>query len=113
MLPGRKFSPDHLLRALQRRWWMLALPMFVCTFGALLVSRFLPNRYQSETLIQIVPQRVPDSYVRSTVTTDIEERLEVDHAADHEPDAHRGADHETRSLPRRARRRCRWRTSSA
>ena len=75
MLPGRKLSPDHLLRALQHRWWMLALPIFVCTFGALLVSRFLPNKYQSETLIQIVPQRVPDSYVRSTVTTDLEERL--------------------------------------
>ena len=75
MLPGRKLSPDHLLRALQRRWWMLALPVFVCGFGALLVSRFLPNKYQSETLIQIVPQRVPDSYVVSTVTTGLEERL--------------------------------------
>jgi succinoglycan biosynthesis transport protein ExoP len=75
MLPGRKLSPNHLLRALQRRWWMLALPVFVCGFGALLVSRFLPNTYQSETLIQIVPQRVPDSYVVSTVTTGLEERL--------------------------------------
>jgi polysaccharide chain length determinant protein (PEP-CTERM system associated) len=75
MLPGRKLSPDYLLRALQRRWWMVALPTFLCAFGALLVSRFLPNQYQSETLIQIVPQRVPDSYVRTTVTTDLEERL--------------------------------------
>lgn len=75
MLPGRKLSPDYLLRALRRRWWMVALPTFVCAFGALLVSRFLPNQYQSETLIQIVPQRVPDSYVRTTVTTDLEERL--------------------------------------
>ena len=75
MLPGRKLSPDYLLRALRRRWWMVALPTFVCAFGALLVSRFLPNQYQSETLIQIVPQRVPGDYVRPTVTTDLDERL--------------------------------------
>jgi polysaccharide chain length determinant protein (PEP-CTERM system associated) len=75
MLPGRKFTPDYILRALQRRWWIVALSTFVCTFTALLVSRVLPNQFQSETLIQIVPQRVPDSYVRSTVTTDLEERL--------------------------------------
>lgn len=60
---------------LSRRKWHLIVPVFVCTFGALVVSRFLPNRYQSDTLIQIVPQRVPDAYVRSTVTTDLDERL--------------------------------------
>jgi polysaccharide chain length determinant protein (PEP-CTERM system associated) len=31
--------------------------------------------YQSEASIQVEPQRVPDSYVRSTVTTRLEERL--------------------------------------
>src|SRR5688572_32120058 len=36
----------------------------------------LPNRYQSDTLILVVPQRVPESYVRSTVTTRIEDRLQ-------------------------------------
>ena len=35
----------------------------------------MPNQYQSETLILVIPQRIPDSYVRSTVTMRIEERL--------------------------------------
>ena len=75
MLPGRKFTPQDITRILSRRKWHLIIPVFVCTFTALMVSRFLPNRYQTDTLIQIVPQRVPDSYVRTTVTTDLDERL--------------------------------------
>jgi polysaccharide chain length determinant protein (PEP-CTERM system associated) len=75
MLPGKKFSPNDILAILSRRKWHVIIPVFVGTFGALIVSRVLPNRYQSDTLIQIVPQRVPDSYVRSTVTTDLDERL--------------------------------------
>jgi polysaccharide chain length determinant protein (PEP-CTERM system associated) len=75
MLPGKTFTPQDILRMLSRRKWHLIVPVFVCAFGALVVSRFLPNRYQSDALIQIVPQRVPDSYVRSTVTTNLDERL--------------------------------------
>ncbi|MEO5821846.1 MAG: GNVR domain-containing protein [Vicinamibacteraceae bacterium] len=75
MLPGKTFAADDILRIVKRRRWYLITPVFVCAFGALMVSRFLPNRYQSDTLIQIVPQRVPDSYVKSTVTTDLDERL--------------------------------------
>jgi polysaccharide chain length determinant protein (PEP-CTERM system associated) len=40
------------------------------------VAHYLPNRYRSETLILVVPQRVPETYVRSTVTTRIEDRLQ-------------------------------------
>ena len=40
-----------------------------------MVARRLPSIYRSETLIQVVPQRIPESYVRSTVTTRIEDRL--------------------------------------
>ena len=71
----------------------------MCAFGALLVSRFLPNQYQSETLIQIVPQRVPDSYVRSTVTTDLDERLKSISQQIKSRDAPRGADHELDLYP--------------
>jgi polysaccharide chain length determinant protein (PEP-CTERM system associated) len=75
MLPGKKFTSDDIVRILKRRQWYLIAPIFLCTMLALVVSRFLPNRYQSDTLIQIVPQRVPDSYVKTTVTTDLDERL--------------------------------------
>ncbi len=34
-----------------------------------------PTKYRSETLIMVVPQRVPDSYVKATITESIEDRL--------------------------------------
>src|SRR5438067_7403584 len=40
-----------------------------------MVAHFLPNKYRSETLMLVVPQRVPESYVKSTITTKIEDRL--------------------------------------
>jgi polysaccharide chain length determinant protein (PEP-CTERM system associated) len=75
MLPGKSITPDEILRVAARRKWYLVVPVMAGAFAALLVSRFLPNQYESDTLIQIVPQRIPDSYVRSTVTTEVDDRL--------------------------------------
>lgn len=75
MLPGKQFSPADILPILLRRRWFLIVPPFICGFLALLLSRALPNRFVSETLIQIVPQGVPEEYVRSTVTSEIDTRL--------------------------------------
>ena len=58
-----------------RRRWILLVPVFAGIFASLLVSSRLADQYQSETLIQIVPQQVPDSYVQSTVTMRTEDRL--------------------------------------
>jgi polysaccharide chain length determinant protein (PEP-CTERM system associated) len=44
-------------------------------YASLVLSSRLKDMYQSEMLIQVVPQRVPDTYVRSTVTMRTEERL--------------------------------------
>ena len=75
MLPGRNYSPlDYALMA-RRRVWFIAIPFVRVCFVTLLVSSRLPNEYQSETLIQIVPQQVPDAYVQSTVTIRTEDRL--------------------------------------
>jgi len=60
---------------LWRQKWLLIVPFLVSATGAILVARRLPSIYRSETLIQVVPQRIPESYVRSTVTTRIEDRL--------------------------------------
>src|SRR5262245_41078944 len=76
MLPGKKITPDFVLGAVRRRWWLIAAPLVVVAFGALVYSSFLPDVFVAQTLIQIVPQRVPDSYVRSTVTLRIDTRIE-------------------------------------
>lgn len=58
-----------------RHRWLIVVPTLICGYAALVVSSRLPNVYQSEMLIQVVPQRVPDAYVRSTVTLRTEDRL--------------------------------------
>jgi polysaccharide chain length determinant protein (PEP-CTERM system associated) len=42
-----------------------------------LVSIKLPKSYRSETMIQVNPQKVPENYVKSTVSTDITDRLQT------------------------------------
>ena len=77
MLPGKKYDVSTILTMVKRRGWLLVLPPVVGLFIALVVSARLPNLYQSDMLIAIVPQRVPDNYVRSTVTLRTEERLDA------------------------------------
>lgn len=60
---------------LWRRKWAVILPFLFVSAGTALVAWNLPNRYRSETVILVVPQRVPESYVRATVTSDISDRL--------------------------------------
>jgi polysaccharide chain length determinant protein (PEP-CTERM system associated) len=75
MLPGKKYGPEDALRLLWRGKWLLLVCFVVFTASAAGISAALPNRYRSETLILVVPQRVPESYVRSTVTLRVEDRL--------------------------------------
>jgi len=75
MLPGKKYTPEDILLILRRRYWVLLVPFAMVAAGTVLWARTLPDWYRSETLIMVVPQRVPENYVKSTVTTRIEERL--------------------------------------
>ncbi len=76
MIPGKQYSFDTLVQIARRRKWLIVLPaVVIATVGAAIV-RQLPNSYRSETLILVVPQRVPETYVRSTVTARIEDRLQ-------------------------------------
>ena len=65
-----------MLAILRRRVWWLILPPVVGLFAALIVSAKLHNMYLAETLMRLIPQRVPESYVRSTVILPIANRLE-------------------------------------
>ncbi len=75
MLPGRKYTPEDIAAIAWRRKWMVISVVAMLTTAAITASMRLPDLYRSETLILVVPQRVPESYVRSTVTMRIEDRL--------------------------------------
>lgn len=76
MLPGKTFTPEELLIALRQRIWLILVPLAVVAVGTAVGARFLPDKYRSETVILVVPQRVPESYVKATVTARIEDRLQ-------------------------------------
>jgi len=75
VLPGKKYSFDEMIRIFLRRWWFVLLPFAVGLAAGVLTYMWLPAKYRSETLIMVVPQRVPDNYVKPTVTTDVADRL--------------------------------------
>jgi polysaccharide chain length determinant protein (PEP-CTERM system associated) len=52
------------------------MPAVVVAAAGVAWIHYLPNVYRANTLILVVPQRVPESYVRATVTTRIEDRLQ-------------------------------------
>lgn len=77
MLPGKKLSIADLLEMSRRRVWILTVPPLVALFGALIYSSTIPNTYESDMLIAIDPQRVPDTFVRSTVTLETDRRMDA------------------------------------
>jgi polysaccharide chain length determinant protein (PEP-CTERM system associated) len=76
MLPSTKRTVEDVGLILRRRLGLVAATCALVSAATAAGALLLPNRYRSETLILVVPQRVPESYVKSTVTARIEDRLQ-------------------------------------
>jgi protein tyrosine kinase modulator len=68
-------QPSEYLDILRRRKWLVIFSFLFILFGAFVYSVVAPELYKSSTTILVVPQRVPEGYVRSTISVKIEERL--------------------------------------
>jgi len=77
MLPGKKYTPEDFLRVAWKRRWVVAIPLVVIASTTAVVALFLPNRYRATTSVMIVPQRVPERFVESTVKDDLGDRLNM------------------------------------
>jgi polysaccharide chain length determinant protein (PEP-CTERM system associated) len=77
MLPGKRTTPDAILKILKRRYWLAFVPFALIAAFVAAAARTLPNVYTSETVIRVEPQRIPESYVKNTITARIEDRLET------------------------------------
>jgi len=75
---GRDFDQlkRHLLVVWRGRHWVLAV-WLVVALGAVAAASLLPNVYESSTMILVERQKVPEAYVRSTVTEGMQERLKT------------------------------------
>jgi len=61
-----------------KRWKAyFILPSMVIFIIALLLATFLPAIYRSEGTILVESQQIPSEFVQSTITTYVEERIQV------------------------------------
>jgi succinoglycan biosynthesis transport protein ExoP len=75
LLPGTTFGPERILALLWSRKYLIGLSIAAGTAAAYGVSHYLPDQFRSEALIMVVSQRIPESYVKATVTEKVEDRL--------------------------------------
>ena len=66
---------DYWAIVRRRRWWIL-LPLSVCWLVVWIVSWLLPATYQSDALILVEQQKVPEQYVVPNVSVSLQERLQ-------------------------------------
>jgi polysaccharide chain length determinant protein (PEP-CTERM system associated) len=60
-----------------RRIWYIVIPFTVIMIAATLYAFYLPKMYRATTLVLVTRQKVPESFVRPTVTSKIEDRLQL------------------------------------
>ena len=71
----RQLQIEDYIEIIFRRKWFIIIPFAVSIIGVILAIYFVPRTYKSSTMILVEHQKVPESYVTSTVTVDITERL--------------------------------------
>lgn len=74
--PEKKFSMYDYVEIFLRRIWFIIIPFGVVLAGTGLYAVYAPREYKAATLIMVTPQKVPEQFVKSTVTSTIEERLQ-------------------------------------
>src|SRR3984893_2263505 len=72
---AQRSMADYWVIAIRRRWWIL-LPLFVCWATVWAASWLLPATYQSDALILVEQQKVPEQYVVPNVTVGLQDRLQ-------------------------------------
>ncbi|HEX2224293.1 MAG TPA: Wzz/FepE/Etk N-terminal domain-containing protein [Thermoanaerobaculia bacterium] len=70
-------TPSDLLRAVWRRRWWFTLPALIGLIAGYAIYRSLPPVYRASTLVMVERQKVPADYVKPTVTTSMQERLDT------------------------------------
>jgi len=73
--PNKVFNIDDYKEIVLRRLSYIIIPFVLVFTGALLYAFLAPKTYEARALILVTPQRVPSEFVRSTVTSRVNERL--------------------------------------
>src|SRR4030042_2331441 len=63
------------LQIFSKRKWIIIICYLSVFFGAVVHLMVTPKLFKSTTTILVIPQQVPENFVRSTVTEGVEDRL--------------------------------------
>ena len=75
-MPLRPNMQPQEYAAIFLRWkWLIIFSILFILFAASVYCVVVPEQFKSNTTILVIPQRVPEEYVRSTISVRIEERL--------------------------------------
>ncbi|HPL62296.1 MAG TPA: hypothetical protein PK587_00895 [Syntrophales bacterium] len=75
--PRKNFCIYDFLEVFLRRRWYFAVPFLTILLATTAYIVFAPRTYIASTLILVTPQKIPEDFVRSTVTSRIEDRLQT------------------------------------
>jgi polysaccharide chain length determinant protein (PEP-CTERM system associated) len=66
-----------MIRAVIEKRWLVAACLVAGWAAGTAAGRVLPPKYRSETVILIEQQKIPEHYVESNITTDLQQRLQT------------------------------------
>jgi polysaccharide chain length determinant protein (PEP-CTERM system associated) len=75
MLGHRALTLQDYSTILKRRWWIIAIPAIIFPIVGFGITFLVQPEYMSQTLVLVEQQKVPESYVKSIVTEDLNGRL--------------------------------------
>jgi polysaccharide chain length determinant protein (PEP-CTERM system associated) len=73
----KSFNLHEYLDIFLKRKWYFIIPLFLVFSTTLLYLVVAPRSYRSSTLILVSPQKIPEDYVKATVTTSVDDRLQA------------------------------------
>ena len=69
-------SLDEYWAIARRRRWYILLPVFACWAVVWAVSWLVPSTFQSDALVLVEQQKIPEQYVVPNVTVNLQDRLQ-------------------------------------
>ena len=75
MLGHRELTIEDYAGILKRRFWLILISTITLLGVGVGLSHIIPPQYESQTLVLIEQQKVPENYVKPVVDEDLSERL--------------------------------------